>query len=270
MMMFTKVSIPTLVLLLFFTPARSTCPRLEEYRRLWTLGEVQAYNQDHSCCICLFITNATSVYAFDKPNLTTTCDGNEGSDSFCIGKVHYKRWGQSWPVFVPDAWGPRNSQYLMDPFTLTHLHHGTLWYTFTSFLFTQERHLSYVFVLLALIEGIWEYEENSIGMIRRFRSGGLSREYHGDAILNSIGDWLAAIFGFGICWWLQKTYTKQWVRRAAIWSFLISEGMLILYQHDCLILVWLQLLWNPEWLVQFQKKETWASVLFAIKSTKHV
>jgi hypothetical protein len=35
-------------------------------------------------------------------------------------------------------------------------------------------------------------------------------------------------------------------------------------------LVWLQLLWNPEWLVQFQKKETWASVLFAINSTKHV
>jgi hypothetical protein len=29
-------------------------------------------------------------------------------------------------------------------------------------------------------------------------------------------------------------------------------------------------LWNPEWLVQFQKKETWASVLFAINSTKHV
>jgi hypothetical protein len=35
-------------------------------------------------------------------------------------------------------------------------------------------------------------------------------------------------------------------------------------------LVWLQLLWNPESLVQFQQKETWASVLFAIKSTKHV
>ena len=66
-------------------------------------------------------------------------------------------------------------------------------------------------------------------MIRRFRSGGLSREYHGDAMLNSIGDWLAAIIGFKLCWWLQKTYSKPWARRAAIWSFLLSEGILILY-----------------------------------------
>lgn len=65
--MFTNISITALVLLPFFTPALSICPRLEEYRRLWTLGEVQAYNQDQTCSICLFITNETIVYAFSKP-----------------------------------------------------------------------------------------------------------------------------------------------------------------------------------------------------------
>ena len=269
-MVFTNISIPTLVLLLFFTPALSVCPRHEEYRHLWTLQEVQAYNQDQTCCSCLFITNETIVYAFAKPNSTTICSGNEERDSFCVGSVHNKRWGHFWPVFVPDAWGRRNSQHLTDPFTLTHLHHGTLWYMFTSLILTQERHFGYAFVALAFIEGIWEYGENSMYMIRRFRSGGLSREYHGDAILNSIGDWLAAMFGFGMCWWLQNTCSKQRARRAAMWSFLISEGMLLLYQHDCLVLVWLQLLCNPAWLVQFQTKETWASFLFAIESTKHV
>jgi hypothetical protein len=140
----------------------------------------------------------------------------------------------------------------------------------TSLLSVQEKRFCYAFVVLALLEGIWEYEENSVYMIHRFRSGGLSREYHGDAMLNSIGDWLAAIIGFKLSWWLQKTYSKPWARRAAIWSFLLSEGILILYQHDCLVLAWLQLLCNPKWLVQFQKKETWARVLFAIESTKHV
>ena len=155
--MFTNISITALVLLPFFTPALSICPRLEEYRRLWTLGEVQAYNQDQTCSICLFITNETIVYAFSKPNSTTACD----SDSFCVGSAHNNRWGHFWPVFVPDAWGPRNSQHLADPFTLTHLHHGTLWFMVTSLLSVQERHFSYAFVVLALLEGIWEYEENS-------------------------------------------------------------------------------------------------------------
>lgn len=193
-MFISNVFIPTLVLLLFFTPALSICPRHEDYRHLWTLGEVQVYNQDHTCSFCLFITNETIVHAFSKPNSATTCDGNKDGESFCVGSVYNKRWGDFWPVFVPDAWGPRNSHHLMDPFTLTHLHHGTLWYTFTSFYFTQVRHFRYAFIVLALLEGIWEYEENHIYVIRRFRSGGLSREYHGDAILNSVGDWLAAVW----------------------------------------------------------------------------
>jgi hypothetical protein len=239
--MFTNISITALVLLPFFTPALSICPRLEEYRRLWTLGEVQAYNQDQTCSICLFITNETIVYAFSKPiqpppvivtlfasEVLITIAGDTFGQSLCpmhgvLATVSTLPIRLLWRIFIM---GPSG-----------------LW-----------------------LRHFFPYKRNAFAMHSLFwlcsKAFGNTRRIP--------GNWLAAIIGFKLCWWLQKTYSKPWARRVAIWSFLLSEGILILYQHDCLVLVWLQLLCNPKWLVQFQKKETWARVLFAIESTKCV
>lgn len=120
-------------------------------------------------------------------------------------------------------------------------------------------------MVLAIGEAIWEYHENSPPVIKRFRSGGLYQEYYGDAIVNSVGDWVAAILGYAVCVYLlcnnRDDCSAAKAAKAAGSFFVLSEVVLILYQRDCLCLVWVQLLFNPKWLVLFQEAESMADRL---------
>jgi hypothetical protein len=163
----------------------------------------------------------------------------------------------------------------MDPFTLTHVSHGTLLFIFLVLIWwrllqrlpsSHHQIPNSIFLVvgfaLAIAEATWEFSENSPLVINAFRSGGLSRDYYGDSWINMFGDWSAAMIGYILCvWFCFRGYQPVHVVKGAAFFFLFTEVCLIVYQHDCMVFIWIQLLSNPDWLVQFQLRETWADLV---------
>ena len=94
-----------------------------------------------------------------------------------------------------DPWSSDNSQHLLDPYSFTHLLHGFL---LCGLLALIAPRLSVVWRLwLAVsIEALWEVLENSEFVIRRYRQETAALGYHGDTVVNSLGDILVCGFGF--------------------------------------------------------------------------
>jgi hypothetical protein len=83
----------------------------------------------------------------------------------------------------------------LDPYSFTHLLHGFL---LCGLLALIAPRLSVVWRLwLAVsIEALWEVIENSEFVIRRYRQETAALGYHGDTIVNSLGDILVCGIGF--------------------------------------------------------------------------
>jgi Protein of unknown function (DUF2585) len=98
-------------------------------------------------------------------------------------------------VWSGDPWSSDNSQHLLDPYSFTHLLHGFLLCGLLTLLVPR---LSTVWRLwLAVtIEAVWEVVENSEFVIRRYREETAALGYHGDTIVNSLGDILVCGLGF--------------------------------------------------------------------------
>ena len=94
-----------------------------------------------------------------------------------------------------DPWSSDNSQHLLDPYSFTHLLHGFL---LCGLLALVVPRLSAVWQLwLAVsIEALWELVENSEFVIRRYREETAALGYHGDTVVNSLGDILICGLGF--------------------------------------------------------------------------
>src|ERR687884_2262978 len=94
-----------------------------------------------------------------------------------------------------DIWSSDNSQHLLDPYSFTHLLHGFL---LCGLLALTVPRLSVVWRLwLAVsIEAVWELIENSEFVIRRYREQTAALGYHGDTVVNSLGDILVCGVGF--------------------------------------------------------------------------
>src|SRR3954467_14666151 len=88
------------------------------------------------------------------------------------------------------AWTRCTSQNLFDPYSLTHVLHGVIFYwllrTFAPRLSLRWR----LFMALGMEVG-WELLENSPWVIARYRQVTASLDYTGDSIVNSFGDVLA-------------------------------------------------------------------------------
>jgi hypothetical protein len=127
--------------------------------------------------------------------------------------VVYLRWqGRVWwcacggfsPVSIA-VWSPHNSQHLFDPYSLSHVLHGIL---FFGGFWMMRRWLS-LNVRAALATGIeigWELLENSPIIINRYRAATISLGYSGDSIVNSLGDVASFVLGFYLArrlglWW---------------------------------------------------------------------
>jgi hypothetical protein len=120
-----------------------------------------------------------------------------------------------------------NSQHLFDPYTLTHVLHGVLYFWIASLVF---RRMPPVWRLLLAIsvECSWEVLENTNMVIERYRAVTISLDYFGDSIANSLGDVLSSAVGFVIARKL-----KLW------WSlafFVVAELILLFWIHDSLLL----------------------------------
>jgi hypothetical protein len=130
-------------------------------------------------------------------------------------------------VWSGDPWSSDNSQHLLDPYSFTHLLHGFLLCGLLTLLVPR---LSTVWRLwLAVtIEAGWEVVENSEVVIRRYREETAALGYHGDTIVNSLGDILVCGLGFMVA-------QRLGFRRAFV-LFLLTEVMLAILIRDNLTL----------------------------------
>jgi len=91
--------------------------------------------------------------------------------------------------------GPEMSQHLTDWYTYSHVIHGIGFY-FVLWLIAPRTPVTVRFMLALAFEASWEVIENTPFIIDRYRQLALAQGYFGDSIINSVGDMMAAAFGF--------------------------------------------------------------------------
>jgi uncharacterized protein DUF2585 len=130
-------------------------------------------------------------------------------------------------IWSGDIWSEHNSQFLLDPYTFTHILHGVLFYALLSLVFPNIPVLSRLVIATGLEAG-WEVLENSNFIIQRYRAETISLNYFGDSIVNSMSDILACITGFILAWRLPV--------RVTIVGTIVIEILLALWIRDNLLL----------------------------------
>lgn len=102
------------------------------------------------------------------------------------------------PKSVPlRFWGPPDSQHLFDAYTFTHMLHAPFFYLLIWLVDRGRLSVAKRLVLCVFFEAGWEIFENTPFIINRYQDGGAAT-YTGDSIINSIGDLLAMMTGFGL------------------------------------------------------------------------
>ena len=156
------------------------------------------------------------------------------------------RWWCSCGRPVPwsgDIWSGHNSQHLADPYTLTHLLHGLIFYALlrpsAGWLGSGTR-----LVLAVALESLWEVVENSEAVIERYRQATIALGYAGDSILNSLGDIVAC----GVGYLLARRLPVRW----SIALFVLVEAALLLVYRDNLALNVLMLIWPNQAIKSWQ------------------
>jgi hypothetical protein len=91
--------------------------------------------------------------------------------------------------------GPEMSQQLADWYTYSHVIHG-FWFYFLLWLIAPRTPVALRFLLVLAFEVGWEVIENTPFIIDRYRQSALAQGYFGDSVINSVGDSMAAAFGF--------------------------------------------------------------------------
>ena len=120
-----------------------------------------------------------------------------------------------------------NSQFLWDPYTLTHITHGILLYAILALAF-RTLPLSTRLILAVSLESVWEIIENTNFVIQRYRAETISLNYFGDSIVNSMGDILACMIGFLLA--------SRMPTRVSVVCVLTLEILLLIWTRDNLAL----------------------------------
>lgn len=122
---------------------------------------------------------------------------------------------------------PDNSQHIADPYSLTHVLHGLIFYGIIAWIIPRVP-VAWRLAIAAAVEALWEIVENSAFIIQRYRETTLALGYEGDTIVNSIGDLVFMVAGF----WLAR---RLGLRRSILF-FLAAELVLVFWIRDSLIL----------------------------------
>lgn len=146
---------------------------------------------------------------------------------FWQGRVWWCKLGD-YAVYINEAWNSSHtSQHFLDPYTLTHVLHGVLFFWLASLIFARLS-VGWQFFAAILAEAAWEVLENTNAVVEKYRENTASLDYFGDSIFNSVGDVFSCAAGFWIA------YKLGWQR--AILFFLITEIVLLLWIRDSLLL----------------------------------
>ena len=136
-------------------------------------------------------------------------------------------------VWVSDWCSSNTSQQLLDPYSLTHILHGFLFFWLMLLLF-RRRPGAWQCWLALLLESAWEVFENTSFVINKYRNETAALGYQGDTIVNSLGDLACALVGFLVA------------RQLGLWRslivFLAVELVLTFWIHDSLLLQILMLI----------------------------
>lgn len=149
--------------------------------------------------------------------------------------------GQPWwcrlgdlALWSGDIHSPHNSQHPFDPYSLTHLLHGIIFYALFRPLAVRMTPGARVVSALAL-EAAWEVVENSPPVIERYRRATIALGYSGDSVVNSLGD--IASCGLGL--YLAARLPARW----SVALFVAVELFLLAFYRDNLTLNVLMLVW---------------------------
>ena len=149
------------------------------------------------------------------------------------GRIWWCACGRPTPVSIKVN-SQHNSQHLLDPYSLSHVLHGVLFFG-VLWLLRRRLSLDVRAIIAAGIEIGWEMLENSPVIINRYRSATISLGYTGDSIVNSLGDVASFVLGFYLA------------RKLGLWRsvalFVAVELLMLWLMRDNLTLNVLMLLW---------------------------
>lgn len=130
-------------------------------------------------------------------------------------------------LWIGNVWSSHNSQHVVDPYSFTHVLHGVV---FCGLLAWACPLIAPAWRLVAAVavEALWEIVENSPFIIRRYREATIALDYVGDSVINSMSDIACCGSGFLLARFLG-------LRRSVI-LFLVTEGILLLWIKDDLLL----------------------------------
>ena len=126
-----------------------------------------------------------------------------------------------------DIWSRHNSQFVIDPYSLTHITHGILFFGLLTLLF-KALPVRVRLVIAVGLEAAWEVLENTNFIIDRYRAETISLNYYGDSIVNSMSDILVCMLGFFLA--------SRLPRRISILGTIALETLLALWMRDNLAL----------------------------------
>jgi hypothetical protein len=134
----------------------------------------------------------------------------------------------------PDIWSAHQSQRVIDPYTVSHIVHGFLFYGLL-WIFARAQPIEGRFVGAVGLEAFWEVLENSPIIIDRYRAVTIAQGYVGDSILNSVSDVGMAALGFLLAWRLRPGMSLALVAAAELLMLALIRDNLTL---NIIMLVW--------------------------------
>jgi hypothetical protein len=141
------------------------------------------------------------------------------------------------------AWDHCTSQHLFDPYTLSHVLHGIIFYWLLRPLARRISLPQRNLVALAMEIG-WELLENSAWVIERYRQQTAALDYFGDSVLNAVGDVVASVVGF--------YFASRFSWKASVTLFFVFELTMLWAARDNLTLNVLMLFFPIEAIKHWQ------------------
>ncbi len=133
-----------------------------------------------------------------------------------------------------DIWSAHQSQRVFDPYTVSHIVHGFLFYALLTRV-ARRQSVSTRLVLAVALEAAWEVLENSPLIIDRYRAVTIAQGYVGDSILNSASDIVMAGLGFVLASRLRVVVSVSAVIAAELLMLVLIRDNLTL---NIVMLVW--------------------------------